>query len=94
MRMCRSKAAPQFSAPLNEVDRTKVVLMRESGILELKRSVIKVTLSVKMLLHDVEWLTVQVSAGSRRKVGIAVPIQDCWISGRPTPYSEYCHHSS
>jgi hypothetical protein len=28
--------------------------MRESGILKLKRSVIKVTLGVQMLLHDVQ----------------------------------------
>ena len=45
---------PQVSAPLNEFDRTKVVLMRESGILKLKRSLIKVTLGVQMLLHDVQ----------------------------------------
>ena len=46
---------PQFGAPLlNEVYRTKVVLMCESGILKLKCSVIKIALSVQMLLHDVQ----------------------------------------
>lgn len=38
--------------------------MCESGILKLKCSLIKIALSVQMLLHDVQQLTVQMGAGS------------------------------
>jgi hypothetical protein len=48
------ESSPQFSAPLDQFDRTKVVLVREPGILKLKRSVVKITLSIQMLLHDVQ----------------------------------------